>query len=214
MRRTVVAVLVLAASGIVPVAAEAAPAASPLLWAGHRYPCGRCELMTNVRASPRRRLIRMLLPVLVLTAGTTWLLRDGGGTPKGDALEDDGGIQGAGGPVLPGEPLTFGLIHTENRSSEPVELVGAWPLRVDPDLELLGFTARPAPNAPATAREHPVDLAVPLDEFPVLEPGDRHSLRAASAARDQGRVCRRHGGDVSRGGKAPPAGVQNRRPPL
>lgn len=87
-------------------------------------------------------------------------------------MNDVGGVVGAGGPVLDGDPLTFGLVSTWNQSDEPVELVEARLLRLDPDLELLGFSARPFGAVPITAREHPVPRSMPLAEFPPQPPTD------------------------------------------
>ncbi|MGH9011441.1 MAG: hypothetical protein ACRDYF_16585 [Acidimicrobiia bacterium] len=87
------------------------------------------------------------------------------------ALDERGSGGGAGGPLVPGEPLSFGLVTTRNVSGDPVQLVSARLLWLDPGLKLLGFTANPkTAGAPLTAREWPVSNGVPLDEFPPLTP--------------------------------------------
>jgi hypothetical protein len=87
----------------------------------------------------------------------------------GNALHAHG-VVGGSGPVAPGDALTFGQIRTWNEGDRPVKLLSARFLRLDPDLESLGFTAIADPNAPATAREHPVPGAVSLSEFPPQPP--------------------------------------------
>lgn len=122
---------------------------------------------------PRWKAFLSLLGIVLMTAVFVCSRSGDGGVPWGDALYDDGeGGGGASGPVLPGEPLTFGLVTTWNQSDDPVELVSARLQRQDPDLELLGFTALPFGDVPATAREHPVPKAVELSRFPVQPPAD------------------------------------------
>jgi len=96
----------------------------------------------------------------------------GGGVDRGSALEE-----GAGGGVLaplrPGEPLSAGVVATQNVSQDPVRLVSARMLRLDPDVELLGFTAHPygtPGGVPITAREWPVPGGFALRDFPPLAP--------------------------------------------
>jgi hypothetical protein len=98
--------------------------------------------------------------------------RDEGGLARGSALGD-----GAGGGVLvplrPGEPLSAGVVATQNVSHDPVHLESARILRLDPDVELLGFTAHPygiPGGVPLTAREWPVPGGLALREFSPLAP--------------------------------------------
>jgi hypothetical protein len=108
-------------------------------------------------------------------------LSDSGGIKTGSALDNEGG-GGILQPLPPDTPLSLGIVSTRNVSDRPVQLVGARLLRLDPDLELLGFSALPErPDAegklpPITALEHPLPGAVPLAEFPPLPPAtDEHS---------------------------------------
>lgn len=102
----------------------------------------------------------------------------GRGIPTGSALDAEGG-GGILQPLPPNTPLSLGIVRTLNISDQPVELVGARLLRLDPDLELLGFSALPdTPNAqgklpPLTALEHPLPGAVALSEFPPLAPNGK-----------------------------------------
>ncbi|MGH2668011.1 MAG: hypothetical protein ACRDH5_02620 [bacterium] len=133
---------------------------------------------------------RRISPVVAVAAGlaVTGLLALGagalvgaGGIPTGSALDNEG----AGGilqPLPPDTPLSLGIVYLKNVSRKPIELVNARLLRLDPDLELLGFSALslgPGPwgmNPPITALEHPLAGAVPLSEFPPLPPApDKHA---------------------------------------
>jgi hypothetical protein len=102
-------------------------------------------------------------------------LSDNGGIRTGSALDAEGG-GGILQPLPPDTPLSLGIVITRNVSDRPVQLVGARLLRLDPDLELLGFSVLPErPDArgklpPLTALEHPLPGAVPLPEFPPLPP--------------------------------------------
>jgi hypothetical protein len=89
---------------------------------------------------------------------------------SGSAL-DEGGGGGAGGPVVAGAPLSFGLLTTRNVSHDPVQLVSARLLWLDPGLKLLGFSAHSrngTGGVPITAREWPVANGVALQNFPPL----------------------------------------------
>jgi Arc/MetJ family transcription regulator len=92
--------------------------------------------------------------------------QDTAGIETRSALSNDGG-GGVLQPLPPDTPLSLGIVVTRNLSDRPVELVGARLLRLDPDLELLGFSALPErPDAqgklpPITALEHPLPGAVP-----------------------------------------------------
>ncbi len=113
-----------------------------------------------------------VIAALALVANS---LADDGGIPTGSAL-DNGGGGGILQPLPPDTPLSLGIVLTRNVSDRPVQLVDARLLRLDPDLELLGFSALPErPDAqgklpPLTALEHPLPGAVPLPEFPPLPP--------------------------------------------
>jgi hypothetical protein len=116
-------------------------------------------------------LIVAALAALAVVAGL--LLRGDGGIPTGSALdaEGEGGIFQ---PLPPDTPVTLGIVSTMNLSAEPVQLVGARLLRLDPDVRLLGFSAVPygpdgnGVGVPITALEHPLPRAVPLTRFPPL----------------------------------------------
>lgn len=108
-------------------------------------------------------------------------LTDRGGIRTGSALEAEGG-GGILQPLPPDTPLSLGIVSTRNVSDKPVQLVGARLLRLDPDLELLGFSALPdKPDAqgdlpPITALQHPLPGAVALSQYPPLPPAtDEHS---------------------------------------
>ena len=103
------------------------------------------------------------------------------GIRTGSALDNEGG-GGILQPLPPDTPLSLGIVSIRNISDRPVQLVGARLLRLDPDLELLGFSALPdQPNAegdlpPITALQHPLPGAVPLSEYPPVPPAtDEHS---------------------------------------
>jgi hypothetical protein len=102
-------------------------------------------------------------------------LSDSGGIRTGSALDAEGG-GGILQPLPPDTPLSLGIVSTRNVSDQPVKLVGARLLRLDPDLDLLGFSALPeeldarGKLPPITALEYPLPGAVPLSDFPALAP--------------------------------------------
>lgn len=111
--------------------------------------------------------------LIVVAAVIAFLIRDSGGESSGSALDVQGAGGGAGGPLVPGEPLSFGLVTTRNISADPVQLVSARLLWLDPGLKLLGFTANHGDETGGvaiSAREWPVSNGVPLAEFPALAP--------------------------------------------
>ncbi|MEW6476276.1 MAG: hypothetical protein AB1679_28790 [Actinomycetota bacterium] len=94
---------------------------------------------------------------------------------QGAALDNtDGGaiVQ----PLPPDTPLSLGIVTITNQSRNPIELVSARLLRLDPDLQLLGFSVLPTgPNAygmnpPITWLEWPLRGAVPLRDYPPIPP--------------------------------------------
>lgn len=102
-------------------------------------------------------------------------IRNGGGESEGTALDNtDGGaiLQ----PLPPDTPLALGIVSLTNQGADPIELVKARLLRLDPDLELLGFSVLPTgPNAygtnpPLTWLEYPLQGAVALDDYPPVPP--------------------------------------------
>jgi hypothetical protein len=111
-------------------------------------------------------------------------LSDSGGIRTGFALDAEGG-GGILQPLPPDTPLSVGIVITRNVSDRPVQLVGARLLRLDPDLELLGFSALPekldakGDLPPLTALEHPLPGAVPLSEFPALAPATSEDPQVA-----------------------------------
>ena len=133
--------------------------------------------MSQPLTSDRRRLRRKLtaLAVGVAALGCAALvanaLKGDDGIPTGSALDNEGG-GGILQPLPPDTPVSLGIVHIRNVSDRPVKLVDARLLRLDPDVELLGFSVLPEePNAqgdlpPITALEHPLPDAVPLEEFP------------------------------------------------
>ncbi|MGH9042191.1 MAG: hypothetical protein ACRDZ3_18385 [Acidimicrobiia bacterium] len=137
--------------------------------------------MSQPWTSDRRRVARILaaavagLAVIAGLALVASALSESGGTPTGSALEP-----GSGGGILqplpPETPLSLGIVSIRNVSDGPVQLVDARLLRLDADLELLGFSVLPErPDAqgklpPITALEHPLPGAVPLSEFPPIAP--------------------------------------------
>ena len=108
------------------------------------------------------------------------LLMGRGGIRTGSALDNEGG-GGILQPLPPATPVSLGIVHAVNVSDRPVELVDARLLRLDPDVEFLGFSVLPygpgpwGVNPPITALEHPLPGAVPLADFPPLPPAtDEH----------------------------------------
>lgn len=133
--------------------------------------CRPCRSEVHRTRVIDRRWLWCTLGVL-LFLGVIAMSGGDGGIARGNALNNENLI-GGGGPAREGEPLTFGLVRTWNQSEEPVELVSARLLRLDPDLRLLGFSARPEGGVPVTAREHPVPDAAPLEDFPVQPPAEK-----------------------------------------
>lgn len=122
--------------------------------------------------SPRRLIILAALVAAVAIA-VLGVVRHSDHRPKGSALDDRGGGGGAGGPVVPGEPLSFGLVTTRNVSSDPVQLLSARLLWLDPGLKLLGFAASKGDGrggVAITAREWPIADGVALQAYPPLAP--------------------------------------------
>src|SRR5581483_2729564 len=120
----------------------------------------------------RRFSLLRLVSLAALIAGVAIIviLARGSGSHTGSsALETQNG-GGAGGPLAPGEPLSFGLVTTKNVSSDPIQLVSARLLWLDAGLKLLGFSASTDHGAAITAREWPVANSVPLDQVPPLAP--------------------------------------------
>jgi hypothetical protein len=123
------------------------------------------------------RLISLATLIAVVAIVIPALVRHFDTARWGSALDDRGGGGGAGGPLVPGEPLSFGLVTTRNVSRDPVQLVSARLLWLDPGLKLLGFTANQGDKTGGvaiTAREWPVSNGVPLDQFPPLAPDARN----------------------------------------
>ena len=123
----------------------------------------------------RLRPLRLLslVALAIIAAVVASIVRGPSGDTSGSALDNRGSGGGAGGPVVPGEPLTFGLVTTRNVSDEPVELVSARVLWLDPGVNLLGFAASRGGGSGGvaiTAREWPLLNSVPLEQFPPLEP--------------------------------------------
>jgi hypothetical protein len=117
---------------------------------------------------------------LALTANA---LSDSGGVRTGSALDNEGG-GGILQPLPPATPVSLGIVHAVNVSDQPVELVDARLLRLDPEVELLGFSVLPygpgpwGVNPPITALEHPLPGAVPLAQFPPLAPATNDDPQA------------------------------------
>lgn len=137
--------------------------------------------MSQPWTSDQVRRVRILVAIaggVALIAGlgiAADALSHRGGIRTGSALDAEGG-GGILQPLPPDTPLSLGIVRTSNVSHRPLTLVGARLLRLDPDLELLGFSALPErPDAqgklpPITALQHPLPGAVPLPEFPPLAP--------------------------------------------
>jgi hypothetical protein len=120
-----------------------------------------------------RRTLTAAAAIAAMALGVLVVARDGGGgVARGSAL-DEGAGGGVLAPLRPGESLSAGVVATQNVSGVPVRLVSARMLRLDPDVELLGFTAHPygiPGGVPITAREWPVPGGQALREFPTLAP--------------------------------------------
>ena len=124
------------------------------------------------RGFSRGRLIGLAGLIALIAITVVGVVRHFDRQPPGSALDDRGG-GGAGGPVVPGEPLSFGLVTTRNVSPDPVQLLSARLLWLDPGLKLLGFTANKSDGrggVAITAREWPVANGMALDEYPPLAP--------------------------------------------
>jgi hypothetical protein len=103
-----------------------------------------------------------------------------GGAAMGSALDNPGGgaiLQ----PLAPGTSLAVGVVYVRNASDQPIELVSARLLRLDPDVELLGFGVLPmgpgpyGSNPPITWLEYPLPGQVPLADYPPVPPApDEH----------------------------------------
>lgn len=134
--------------------------------------------------SERRRIrpsavVIAVIAIAGLALAARALVADGG-IPTGSAL-DAGGGGGILQPLPPDTPLALGIVHIHNSSKRPIELVDARLLRLDPDLELLGFSVLPTGpgaygmNPPLTWLEYPLKGALPLAEYPPVPPApDEH----------------------------------------
>jgi hypothetical protein len=118
----------------------------------------------------------------VIAVGSRALL-GGTGVVTGSALENPGGgaiVQ----PLPPDTPLAVGVVYIRNRSDEPIELVGARLLRVDPQVEPLGFGVLPmgpgpyGSNPPITWLEYPLPGQVALRDYPPIPPTQDNSDQA------------------------------------
>ena len=132
-------------------------------------------------ARPRRRFSPVRLGAVLagaLLVGAVWGAGQaliGRGTTTGTALDAPGGgaiLQ----PLPPDTPLAVGIVYIRNLSDAPVQLVGARLLRLDPDVELLGFGVLPmgpgpyGMNPPITWLEYPLPGQVPLAKYPPVPP--------------------------------------------
>jgi hypothetical protein len=125
------------------------------------------------RGFSRRRLIILAGLIATIAIAIPSLVNHFDRQPQGAALDDRGGGGGAGGPVVPGEPLSFGLVTTRNVSRDPVQLLSARLLWLDPGLRLLGFTANKSDGnggVAITARGWPIGNGVALQDYPPLAP--------------------------------------------
>jgi hypothetical protein len=124
-----------------------------------------------------RRLGTIVAAIVATTAvalGTRAFLAERGALTGSALATADGGaiVQ----PLPPDTPLSLGIVSVTNRSAEPVKLVSARLLRLDPQVELLGFSVLPTgPNAygmnpPITWLEWPLRGATPLAEYPAIQP--------------------------------------------
>jgi hypothetical protein len=107
-----------------------------------------------------------------------------GGVSRGSALDSEGG-GGILQPLPANTPLALGIVQIENESDDPIELESARLLRLDPDLELLGFGVLPmgpgpyGSNPPITWMEYPLPGQVPLAEYPPVPPAQDDDPQAA-----------------------------------
>ncbi len=95
------------------------------------------------RPAVSRRRLAAATAIAALALGAFAVAGGGdGGVARGSALDEgaDGGVLA---PLRPRESLSAGVVATQNVSRDPVRLVSARMLRLDPDVELLGFTAHP-----------------------------------------------------------------------
>lgn len=140
--------------------------------------------MTDHRRLSGRRLI--LIAGAIMAAGAVPVIGRAlleNGVAMGTALDNtDGGaiLQ----PLPPDTPLSLGIVSITNQSREQIELVSARLMRLDPDLELLGFSVLPTgPNAygmnpPITWLEWPLQGAVPLSDYPPIPPAPKDEEQA------------------------------------
>jgi hypothetical protein len=89
--------------------------------------------------------------------------------PKGGAIMQ---------PLPPDTPLSLGIVYIRNTSHDAIQLVKARLLRLDPDLELLGFGVLPmgpgpyGMNPPITWLEYPLPGQVALKDYPPIPPAN------------------------------------------
>lgn len=115
----------------------------------------------------------VVIALTVPAAG--WRLLSHRGVATGSALHNPGGgaiLQ----PLPPDTPLAVGVVYIRNQSDEAIELEGARLLRLDPELELLGFGVLPmgpgpyGSNPPITWLEYPLPNQVSLRDYPPIPP--------------------------------------------
>lgn len=131
----------------------------------------------NVRQLSLRR-VALIVGVIVIAAVVPLAgraLLGGQEVANGSALDNPGGgaiVQ----PLPPDTPLAVGVVYIRNRSSDPIELVDARLLRVDPEIEPLGFGVLPmgpgpyGSNPPITWLDYPLPGQVALRDYPPVSP--------------------------------------------
>jgi hypothetical protein len=134
--------------------------------------------VSPLSTSPKKGLLLAVgIAVAILAIGVL-VSRGRGGVGKGSAL-NAGGEGGIFQPLLPGQPLSLGIVRATNVSHDPIQLVSARLLRVDPDVEVLGFGAVPyGPGIPITALEYPVAGVVTLQQLRPLQPAHNDDPQA------------------------------------
>lgn len=121
--------------------------------------------------------------IALVVPGAGWRLLSNRGIATGSALRNPGGgaiLQ----PLPPDTPLAVGVVYIRNLSDQVIELEDARLLRLDPEVELLGFGVLPmgpgpyGSNPPITWLEYPLPNQAPLRDYPPIPPAGNEDDQA------------------------------------